>query len=68
MMKRLQTVPPSKVDKALNQLNVGDFIPVTGSLSHWRNRQANYHSKNPDAWVRIRKNENDGGHVAERLA
>lgn len=65
MIRRLRTVKPSKVDAAFEKLKVGESIPVTGSLSHWRNRQANFHNKYPDAWIRLSQSEN--GPIAERL-
>jgi hypothetical protein len=52
-MVRNRTVPKSPVDIAIENLKVGDKIPIVGSPSYWRNRQSIFHRKNPKSWVKI---------------
>ncbi|RAJ24294.1 hypothetical protein [Pedobacter cryoconitis] len=65
-IKRLNKRSPSKVETTLRSLKVGDKIPVIGSISYWRNRQALLHKENASLWIRVYVDET--GPVADRLA
>jgi len=43
----------SKVDVVFNKMEVGKPIPVKGSISYWRNRQAVFHQDNPNKQIAI---------------
>lgn len=64
-MERRGALKTSDPDKKFRELVVGQKIPVTGSLSYWRNRQQLFHKKYPEAWLRI-ANEN-GAYFATRI-
>lgn len=65
-MQRRGALKSSEVDKTFQSLVIGQKVPVKGSITYWRNRQAVFHKENPTAWVRISVVKKRG--FAERIA